>query len=265
MINRNLPDILKEIVSVKKLEVERAKIDTPIEQLEELISKKTPPLNFAGALMGDSVRIIAECKRSSPTAGLLKSNYNPASIAKSYASNGAAAISVLTNVDHFHGSLKDLESVSEAMNPHGIPVLRKEFIFDTYQVYESRAHGADAILLIVGILSARDLEILIQAANHLWLQCLVEVHNETELNLALNTDTEIIGINSRDLHTFKTDLSVTERLSKHLPASTIIVSESGIRTRDDIDRVSRAGAQAVLVGESLITAPDPGKKLRELL
>jgi len=265
MVDQNLPDILKEIDSIKQEEVERAKIDTPVEELEQLITKKAPPLNFAGALMGDSVRIIAECKKASPTAGLLKLNYNAALIAKNYASNGAAAVSVLTNVDHFHGSLEDLESVSKAMRPLDIPVLRKEFIFDTYQVYESRAHGADAILLIVGILSAHDLEKLMKVANHLWLQCLIEVHNETELNLALNTDAEIIGINNRDLHTFKTDLSVTERLSKHLPSSKIIVSESGIRTRDDIDRVSRAGAQAVLVGESLITTPDPGRKLRDLL
>ena len=138
MVNRNLPDILKEIVSVKKLEVERAKIDTPIEQLEELISQKTPPLNFAGALMGDSVRIIAECKRSSPTAGLLKSNYNPASIAKSYASNGAAAISVLTNVDHFHGSLKDLENVSSPVIEKSSPVI---FKYGTGEEFLTRYRG----------------------------------------------------------------------------------------------------------------------------
>lgn len=265
MVDRNLPDILEQIVSVKRLEVERAKIETPVRELERLIAQKAHPLNFAGALMGDSVRIIAECKKASPTAGLLQPNYNPVSISDVYASNGAAAISVLTNVDHFRGSLEDLQSVSDAMNPRSIPVLRKEFVFDTYQVYESRAHGADAILLIVGILAPHDLEELIQVATRLLLQCLIEVHNEAELSLALNAGAEIIGINNRDLHTFKTDLAVTERLTKHLPNGKIIVSESGIRNREDVDRVSHAGVDAVLVGECLLTAPDPGRKLRELL
>ena len=265
MVNRNLPDILKEIVSVKKLEVERAKIDTPIEQLEELISQKTPPLNFAGALMGDSVRIIAECKRSSPTAGLLKSNYNPASIAKSYASNGAAAISVLTNVDHFHGSLKDLENVSEAMNPHDIPVLRKEFIFDTYQIYEARAFGADAILLIVSMLDEQQIKEFMGIARSIWIQCLVEVHNELELEKAIQCGADIIGINNRDLHTFDTTLETTERLAPLVPYGKIIVSESGISDKEDVKRVESAGVKAILVGESLVRTPDPGMALKALM
>ena len=265
MVGRNVPDILEEIVSVKQLEVEHAKRETPVEQLEQLIEGRTIPLNLAGALMGDSVRVIAECKRASPSAGLLRADYDAASIAEVYAGNGAAAISVLTNVDHFRGSLDDLESVSTVMAPRGLPVLRKEFVFDPYQVYESRARGADAILLIVSILTAQDLEELMELANHIWLQCLVEVHNEGELRLALNAGAEIIGVNNRDLHTFTTDLAVTERLARQVPPGKIIVSESGIRNRDDVDRVARAGADAVLVGETLLTAPDPGAKLRELL
>ena len=265
MAGRNVPDILEEIVSVKRLEVERAKAETPVEELRQLIERRPAPLNLAGALMGDSVRIIAECKKTSPAAGLLRPDYDAASIAELYAENGAAAISVLTNVDHFHGSIDDLERVSGVMAPRSIPVLRKDFVFDTYQVYESRARGADAVLLIAGILSAQYLADLMDTASRLWLQCLVEVHDEGELRLALSAGAEIIGINNRDLHTFTTDLAVTERLAGQAPPGKIIVSESGIRDRGDVARVARAGADAVLVGETLLTAPDPGAKLRELV
>ena len=265
MTERNIRTILEEIVTVKDLEVERLKVEMPLERLEERIDGQPRPLNFAGALMGEAVGIIAELKRASPSAGTLRADYDPAAIARSYAANGATAISVLTNADHFGGSIEDLERVGEAVGRRGVPVLRKEFIFDDYQVYESRAYGADAILLIVKILTPQMLERLMALAQRFWMQCLVEVHNEGELRIALSAGAEIIGINNRDLSTFVTDVAVTEKLAPKVPVGKIVVSESGIRTRDDIERVGRAGVSAVLVGEALITAPDPGVKLRELL
>ena len=265
MTGRHIHDILEEIVSVKDLEVERLKVQMPLDRLEERIDRQPRPLNLAGALMGDGVRMIAELKQASPSAGVLRADYDPASIAQAYADNGAAAVSVLTNADHFGGSLQHLEAVSGAVGYRGIPVLRKEFIFDEYQVYEARAYGADAILLIVAILTAQTLEGLMKLAQRFWMQCLVEVHNEGELRIALNAGAEIIGVNNRDLRTFVTDLAITERLAPRVPIGKIVVSESGIRTREDVECAGRAGASAVLVGEALMAAPDPGAKLRELV
>ena len=259
------PDILKEIVEVKRREVERLKVDAPIAGLEKRIESQTHPLNMAGALMGPSVRIIAEVKKASPAKGLLAPDFYPARIASTYVDNGAAAISVLTNVDHFQGSIGDMEAVHDVANPRGVPVLRKEFIFDPYQVYEARAYGADAVLLIVAILTRACLEELLELSKRFWMQCLVEVHDERDLQIAIDLGAEIIGINNRDLRTFKTDLSVTERLATSIPSGKVIVSESGISDRQHIERIKRAGASAALVGEALITAPDVGAKLRELV
>ena len=264
MAVKDAPDILKKIVSAKALELDRTKVEAPVAELESRIGTRTPPLNLAGALWGDSLRIIAEAKKASPTRGLLAAAFDPASLAATYADNGAAAISVLTEADHFQGSIRDLEAVSGAAHPRGVPVLRKEFIFDPYQVYESRAYGADAILLIVAMLAPEKLVALMELAKRFWLQCLVEVHDEEELKIALDAGAEIVGINNRDLRTFKTDLEVTERLAPLVPGDKIIVSESGISQRQHIQRAGRAGAHAVLVGEALITAKDPGAKLREL-
>ena len=192
-------------------------------------------------------------------------DFDPASLASTYADNGAAAISVLTNVDHFQGSIGDMEAVHAVANPRGIPVLRKEFIFDPYQVYEARAYGADAILLIVSILTPECLVELLELSQRYWMQCLVEVHDEDELKVAVDSGAEIIGINNRDLRTFKSDLAVTERLARLIPEDRIIVSESGINDPDHIQRVVRAGAHAVLIGEALVTAPNVGAKLRALV
>ena len=265
MVGRSQDDLLDRIVSLKDVEVERLKVEMPFERLEERIAGLGPPSNLVGALMGDEVRVIAETKKASPSAGVLRPDYDAARLAESYADNGAAAISVLTNVDHFAGSVRDLEQVSTAMAPRGVPVLRKDFVFDEYQVYEARAHGADAILLIVAILTPQTLEDLMELAAHFFMQCLVEVHTEGEVRIALNAGAEIVGVNNRDLHTFTTDLAVTERLGKLIPPDKIVVSESGIRTREDVERAGRAGADAVLVGETLLRADDPGAKLRELL
>ncbi len=259
------PDILRRIVEVKRREVERLKVERPVPALEKLIEAKPPPLNLAGALWGDSVRIIAEVKKASPAKGLLKPGLDVVELASSYVENGAAAISVLTNVDHFQGSIEDLERVHGVAAPQSVPVLRKEFIFDPYQVFEARAHGADAILLIVAMLTRPLLRELMEVAKSLWLQCLVEVHDEGEIEAALEEEAEILGINNRDLRTFETDLSVTERLAKLVPEGKIVVSESGIGSRSDIRRVQGAGAHAALIGEAFVIAPDPGAKLRELV
>jgi indole-3-glycerol phosphate synthase len=261
----NTPDILKKIVAAKRREVERLKGEVALPELERRIEGQPPPLNLSGALMGDTMRVIAEVKKASPAKGLLRPDFDPASLAEAYVDNGAAAVSVLTNADHFQGSIGDMETVHAVAGPRGVPVLRKEFIFDPYQVYESRAFGADAILLVVSILEPRVLSDLLILAQGLWMQCLVEVHDEGELKVALDAGAEIVGINNRDLRTFVTDLEVTERLAPLVPTDKIVVSESGIHDREDVLRVGRAGARAVLVGEALVTAPDPGAKLRELL
>ena len=259
------PHILSEIVAAERGHVERLKAEEPRVRLEERIAAQAPPLNLAGALMGDSVRVIAEVKKASPAKGLLMPDFDPVELATAYADGGAAAVSVLTNADHFQGSIRHLAAVHDAVWPRGLPVLRKEFIFDPYQVYEARAHGADAVLLIVAILSPDDLGELMELAQSFWMQCLVEVHDEDELKVALDAGAEIVGINNRDLRTFETDLEVTERLAPLVPGDRIVVSESGISERDHVRRVGAAGASAVLVGEALVTAVDPGQKLRELV
>ena len=265
MIDPNTPDILRAIVDAKREEVERLKIEAPIATLEERIKRQDRPLNFAGALMGSSVRVIAEVKRASPTRGVLRADFDPAWLAKTYAQGGAAAVSVLTNAEHFQGSIDDLEVAHQALRGSGVPVLRKEFIFDPYQVYEARAYGADALLLIVAMLTPDSLAELFALSQRFWMQCLVEVHDERELAVALEAGAEIIGINNRDLRTFVTDLATTERVAPLAPPGRIVVSESGIADRADVQRVGAAGAHAVLIGESLVTAEDVSAKLREFV
>ena len=260
-----MADILQKIVEVKRREVGRLKVEVPIAELEERIEDQQPPLNLAGALFGDSIRIIAEVKKASPSKGLLRKDFSPRSLAKIYAENGAAAISVLTNADHFQGSVEHLREVHSIANPRRIPVLRKEFIFDEYQIYEARAYGADALLLIVAMLTPDELKSLMELSQKFWMQCLVEVHDEKELEIALDAGAEILGINNRDLRTFNTDLAVTERLASKIPFGKVVVSESGINNRDHLNRIKLAGAHAALIGEALVTAPDVGEKLGELV
>ena len=257
--------ILDRIAAAKREEVERLKAEIPVAQLEERIERQARPQNFAGALMGASVRVIAEIKRASPTRGVLRADFDSASLAKAYAEGGAAAVSVLTNAEHFQGSIQHLESAQIALRGSGVPVLRKEFIFDPYQVYEARAYGADAMLLIVAMLTPESLAELFVLSQRFWMQCLVEVHDERELAIALDAGAEIIGINNRDLRTFVTDLATTERVAPQVPPGKIVVSESGIADRADVRRVGAAGAHAVLIGESLVTAPDVAAKLGEFV
>ena len=265
MINPNTPDILKTIVESKKSRVLASKKVRSQSDLEQLISEQSMSLNFAGRLMGNSPRIIAEVKKASPSKGLFVDNMDVRDLASNYAKNGAAAISVLTNEDHFHGSINDLESVSQTVKDFGVPVLRKEFIFDTYQIYEARAFGADAILLIVSMLDRKQLQEFMEIAKSVWLQCLIEVHDERELLIALDAGSEIIGINNRNLRTFETTLSTTEKLAPQIPLGKIIVSESGISNKEDIKRLQQSGAHAMLIGESLVTSEDPGFALRAII
>ena len=264
MINSNTPDILRTIVESKRSRVEMSKALNSYSDLEDIIQEAPVPLNFAGRLMGNSPRVIAEVKKASPSKGLFVRNLDVPKLANSYAENGAAAISVLTNEDHFQGSIDDLAQVSETVRSAGVPVLRKEFIFDSYQIYEARAFGADAILMIVSMLEKSQLLEFMEIAKSIWLQCLVEVHDQSELEIALDIGSEVIGINNRNLRTFETTLNTTEELAPKVPLGKIVVSESGISNKDDIKRVQEAGAHAMLVGESLMRSGDPGKALKAI-
>ena len=263
-VRTDSPDILKKIVEVKNREVDRLKTEVPVEELEQRLQDQPEPLDFADVLSGSRVKVIAEVKRASPSRGVLRENLDVEWLAGLYVENGAAAISVLTNRDHFYGSLDDMEAAGSIAHDSDIPVLRKEFIYDPYQVVEARAHGADAILLIATMLRPDQLVRLKQQAEELGMQCLVEVHDEDELAVAVEAEAKIIGINNRDLRTFHTTLDTTFELADQVPSDCILVSESGLRTPEDIDRVREAGASAVLIGDALVTAPDPGAKLREL-
>ena len=205
--------------------------------------------------------MIAECKKASPSKGLLRPEYDPAQLARTYAENGAAALSVLTDEKFFQGSLNDLSVAREAA---GLPALRKDFIVDGYQVYEARAAGADAVLLIVAALRLEQLQELHQLINELGMTALVEVHDEAEVEIALKIAPKLIGVNNRNLHDFTVDLQTTARLRKCIPADIALVAESGIHTADDVSRVRDMGVDAILVGEALVTASDVGAKVREL-
>ena len=258
-----MPSILDQIVSQKREELAQQKAVTSLEDLERLIPARPAPLDFAAALSQGGVRLIAEVKKASPSRGLLCPDFDPVRIAETYAQNGASAISVLTD-PRFQGEPDHLAQIKKSAVSGAIPVLRKDFIFDPYQVYEARAIGADALLLIVAILSPSQLSDLQGLAHSLRMQCLVEVHDHPELETALTAGAKIIGINNRDLRTFKTDLAVTEGLAPAIPQDKAIVSESGISTPQHLRRLETLGVHAVLVGEALVTAPDIGGKVREL-
>ena len=258
-----MPTILDEIVAAKKTELASQKKAVPLELLLEQISAQPASINFADALRGDSIRLIAEVKKASPSRGLLCPDFDPVRLADAYTSNGAAAISVLTD-PRFQGELEHISQIKQSGASREAPVLRKDFIFDPYQVYEARAIGADALLLIVSILTSEQLSELLNLSQRLAMQCLVEVHDEPELDLALAAGAQVIGINNRDLRTFRTDLSVTLNLAPRLPRGKILVSESGINSPDHLRQLAAVGVNAVLVGEALVTATDVAAKVREL-
>ena len=258
-----MPSILDEIVAAKRQELALQKTAIPLDALLQRIESQPRPLNLSGALLGDEIRLIAEVKKASPSRGLLCPDFDPVRLAGIYAGNGAAAISVLTDL-RFQGELDHLVQIKETGASQRLPVLRKDFIFDPYQVYEARAAGADALLLIVAVLKPQQLKELLGLSRELWMQCLVEVHDEAELQVALDAGANVIGFNNRDLRTFTTDLAVTERLAPLVPWGKITVSESGIGNRGHLDRLDRAQVNAALVGEALVTAPDVAEKVREL-
>ena len=258
-----MPSILDEIVAAKCVELAESKSQVSLTNLESVAANQPRPLNLSGALLGGGVRLIAEVKKASPSRGLLMPDFDHLKLAETYANNGAAAISCLTDL-RFQGELAHLQQIKETGASQRVPVLRKDFIFDPYQVVETRAAGADALLLIVAILEPTQLKELLDAAQAHWMQCLVEIHDEGELETAINAGAEIIGINNRDLHTFTTDLAVTERLAPLVPKGKQIVSESGIFTQERLRRLDRLRVNAALVGEALVTAPDIAGKVREL-
>lgn len=263
-MTQNTETILDRIVADKRDELSAARLRTPPREIRRLAEDAPPARGFEQALRGPKIALIAEVKKASPSRGVLREDFDPVWIARAYASGGAAAISVLTDAPHFQGSLEHLATIRKKI-PDGPPLLRKDFIFDEYQLYEARAAGADAVLLIVAILEQPLLEDLLDMANDLDLDTLVEVHDETEMLRAVSAEATLIGVNNRDLRTFDIDLKTTERLRPLAPKYATIVAESGIFTRDDMLRLERAKVNAVLIGEGVVTADDPAAKIRELL
>jgi indole-3-glycerol phosphate synthase len=256
-----ITSILENIVNDKKLEVEQKKRLLPLSALKERIAQYKP-IDFAAALTGSDVSLIAEVKKASPSKGVLCEDYDPVKLAVTYARNGAAAISVLTESKYFQGRLKHLVDIREKVN---IPLLRKDFIFEEYQVYESAAYGADAMLLIASMLNPGQLTELLEISHNIGLFCLVEVHNEEELKTALLAGAQIIGINNRDLNTFEVNIDTTRRLRLLIPQQYIVVSESGISSKDDMKKMRECKVNAVLVGEALVTADDIPARMKELI
>jgi indole-3-glycerol phosphate synthase len=263
--------ILDHILETKRNEVAAAKQRRPITELQAAIARAAPPRDFyAAATSGESsgVRLIAEIKKASPSAGLIVPDFDPVAIARTYSAHGAVALSVLTDETYFQGRLEFIELVKRAVR---LPVLRKDFIIDEYQLWESRLAGADAVLLIAAAMPASDLALLAALARAMAMSVLVEVHAPEELETVMNILGDprkgkyLLGINNRDLHAQRTDLATTTRLAAMLPTGTPFVSESGIATRDDVLRVQRAGACAILVGESLLRANDIGGQIDSLL
>lgn len=260
MTSASTPDLLATIVAATRAAVAVRERERPLPSR----GQARPPdgAAFASALeRSDPPRVIAECKRRSPSKGILRAAYDPAAHARAYAEAGAAAISVLTEPTFFDGALEHLEAVRAAVE---VPVLRKDFIVTEYQVAEAAIAGADAILLIAGALDDEPLQRLLRYASEQGLAALVEVHDEAELDRALAAGARMLGVNSRNLRTLQVDLDVTARLAPRIPDDVIAVAESGIRTAGDLARFSALGYDAFLVGERLIAQPDPGAALREL-
>ncbi len=256
----SLPDILREIIAHKRAELERAR--APLAELRAAALDAPLARDFAAALCGDDVRVIAEIKRASPSEGAIREqDFDPAAIASGYEIAGAAALSVLTDGRYFGGHLDHLRAARAAVE---IPVLRKDFVIDERQVIEARAAGADAVLLIVAVLDGGRLAELLTLARELGMAALVEAHDQAEVEAALAMGARVIGVNNRDLRSFAVDLATTERLAAMVPADRVLVAESGVHTRADVERLAAAGADAVLVGTTLMRADDPGEALEEL-
>ncbi len=258
--------ILDDIIEAKKLTVEVAKEEYPLEGLKDRLKTFPPTRDFEAAISygggaKDRIRIIAEIKKASPSKGIIRDYFVPAEIARGYFESGAAAISIITEEKFFKGKLEYLSGLRWNMR---VPLLRKDFIFDDYQVYESRVAGADALLLIVAVLGKDRLKELLELTYRLGMSALVEVHDEKEMETALDAGARIIGVNNRDLKTFKTDINTTIRLAPYVPKDRVLVSESGINTHEDILKLREWGVEAFLIGEALMREEDFRKKLKEL-
>jgi len=287
--------ILDKILSDKRIEVADRKQQRTLEAIKKAIASAPAPRDFKGALtpnrlsnhggtentelsgrenpenicvhlrssaVNSEIRLLAEVKKASPSKGLIRADFDPVKIAQTYEQAGASAVSVLTDEKYFQGHLSYLEAVRQAID---LPVLRKDFTVDPYQIYEARASGADAILLIVAALSKDELIEFMALATDLGMASLVETHTSEELDIALEIGARIIGVNNRNLQTFETKLETTLELADRIPDDRVLVSESGIFTRADVERLLSAGVDAILVGESLMREPDPAVKVRELL
>ena len=257
------PDLLRTIVAGTRRITEVRREREPLAQLERRAVNRAPRGDRFVAALSEAGRfnVIAECKRRSPSKGVLAETYDPVPIARQYEQGGAAALSVLTEPTFFDGTLDHLSAVRAAVS---LPLLRKDFIVDEYQLLEARAAGADAVLLIVAALEDAELRALLRQAEAWRLACLVEAHQPEEVKRAIDAGARIVGVNSRNLRTLTVDPAVLDAAATLLPPTVIAVAESGIRSRADIDRLSAAGYKAFLVGERLITQPDPGAALREL-
>lgn len=253
---------LNRIVADKLKELEQREKIVPLRELRTSIKGKPLPLDLKAVLDEDGIGLIAEVKKASPSKGVLCSDLNSGKVASTYAECGAVAISVLTESRYFQGSPKDFKAIRQSLP--NVPLLRKDFIMKPYQVVESRAWGADALLLIVSILHDTELKELLSLSHSLGMQCLVEVHNENELKRALGHEVKIIGINNRNLHNMSVDIHVTGQLRPLIPPDRIVVSESGIKGRGDIEMLRKWGVDAVLIGEALVTADDIAATIREL-
>jgi indole-3-glycerol phosphate synthase len=257
-----MADILERVVGVRRRALATAKQTTPAVKVEERAAVAPPVRDFAGALTRANVNVIAELKKASPSRGVLRAPYNPAALATQLEAAGAVALSVLTEPDFFLGGLEDLQVARQLTT---LPVLRKDFLFDPYQIYEARAAGADAFLLIVAILRPEELWSLMRLGRELGMAALVEVHTADELKRALEAGAEIIGVNNRNLKTFEVNLDTSLQLGERIPKECVAVSESGLGRREDLPRLRAAGFDAFLIGEHLMQAASPALALRELL
>ncbi len=258
-----MPTILDQIVATKREEITHARATVPEAALRERIARASPVRDFFAAVTNsERIQLIAEVKRASPSQGLIRKDFDPAEIARTYQANGAAAISVLTDEPYFQGHLDDLCAVRAAVS---LPVLRKDFILDPYQVFQARAAGADAVLLIAECLSPTELQDLHDLIVRLGMTPLVELYEPDNLPAVLDSGARLIGVNNRDLRTFEVDLGHTLRLRKQIPSDRFVVGESGIRTSNDVATLAAGGVNAILVGESLMASQDLATAVRELL
>jgi indole-3-glycerol phosphate synthase len=254
--------MIEDLVGSARAAAERRRAEIPVDDLERRLAERPEQRPFGEALVRPGLSVIAEFKRRSPSAGEIRPGATPAEIARGYEEAGATALSVLTDEPHFGGSLDDLREARAACE---LPILQKDFIVESYQLYEAAVAGADAVLLIVAALDRDRLARLYEEARGLDLDVVVEVHNEPELEVALTVDADVIGINNRDLDDFSVNVQTTFELMPDVPAGKTVVSESGIAERPTLDELERVGVDAVLIGEALMQADDPGAKLRELI